>query len=250
MECGFRITVYRSSLPYLPRVLEWARANLPKVRHVALVAYRAVPIADAWGYQVGGRTVDASDLPQATTDPDRLTVTSERMYEELQQHDWRFQAAAYLPGTAAPHTTKFLVAVQLGARSRLLGYLGPRALEAAQTAHHFLKGRYADFPRSAPVGRKALLLAAVDPAARAAFKGFLGAAVRDPRRLFDPVWTQTISIQQPLEFVDATANECSGCPELTVWQGGLIPSCRLDEYRWFGGPMVPVRGARARVGVG
>jgi len=221
--------VFRGTLPYLPRLLEWARANVRKVRQLTLVAHRAAPPA---------------------AEPERLAVTSERMYEELQEHDRRFVAAAYLPGAAAPHTTKFLIAVQLASRSRLLGYLGPRAIEAAQTAHHFFKGRYVDFTRRSPSTRTTLLLGIVDPAVRDALKGLARAALRRPLGLFEGLCTQTILLQQPLELVDGVVNPCGGCPEMTVWQGGLVPSCRLDEYRSSGGPMVPVRSAEQHPALG
>jgi len=28
---------------------------------------------------------------------------------------------------------------------------------------------------------------------------------------------------------------CDSCPDMTVWNGTLINSCRMDEYRLFGG---------------
>jgi len=251
MQCGFTITVYRSTLPYLPHVLEWCRANLHKVQHVALVAFRAIPLSDDWEYQVDGRTVDASALARGTAEPDRLAVTTEQMYEELRDHDRGFRASAYLPGTAAPQTTKFLVAHHVGSPTRAYGYLGPRAVEALQVAHHFWAGRWVDFPRRARVGRKVFLLAAVDPVVRRALKRFARAVLKNPRRALQGIWIQSISLQQPYEMLDGKANLCGGCPDMMAWQGGLIPSCRLDEHRRFGGPLVPVpRRAAARTELG
>ena len=28
---------------------------------------------------------------------------------------------------------------------------------------------------------------------------------------------------------------CDSCPDMTYWNGALVNSCRLDEYRLFGG---------------
>jgi hypothetical protein len=33
---------------------------------------------------------------------------------------------------------------------------------------------------------------------------------------------------------------CDSCPDMTVWDGKLINSCRMDEYRLFGGLLTVV----------
>jgi hypothetical protein len=252
IQCGFTITVFHHTLPYLPHLLEWCRSNIHKVQQVSLVAFRSIPLNDGYEYQVNGRPVDASTFQHATEDLDRITVTSDEMYEVLREHDRAFRAAVFLPGTSAPETTKFLVALQLGSPSRLFGYLGPRTVEAVQIAHHFWTGRYVDFMRSPKAGKKSFLMALVDPVVRPALKKFAGAALRHPRHLLEDLYVQTIALQQPTEMVDGKTNTCGGCPNMMAWHGELIPACRLDEYRMFGGPMVPVRrveaGARTELG--
>ena len=104
-----------------------------------------------------------------------------------------------------------------------------------------------DFVRNAKSGKKRFLMAAVDPVVRQALRRFAGAALKNPRRLLEDIYIQSISLQQPNEMVDGQVNLCGGCPNMMVWQGGLIPSCRLDEYRMFGGPMTPVRRATPAV---
>jgi hypothetical protein len=250
MQCAFTITVDRSTLPWLWHVLEWCRANLHKVQHVSLVAFRAIPLRDDLEYQVNGRAVDAAALRHATAELDRLSVTTDQMFEELRDHDRGFRPSVYLPGTTAPQTTKFLVALQLGSPTKFYGYLGPRTVEVIQGIHHFWAGRYVDFLKSAKAGRKVFLMAAMDPVVRRAFKRFARAVLRSPRRGLEGLWVQSISLQQPAEMLGGSANLCGGCPNMMVWQGALVPSCRLDEYRRFGGPMVPVprRGVRAELG--
>ena len=245
MQCGFTISVRRWSLPYLPHVLEWCRNNFHKVHHVSLVAFRATPTGEEFEYQVNGRPVDAHGFQSAPQDVDRPPVTSEEMYQVLRAHDPHFRAAVYLPGTTAPGTTKFLVALQLGSASRLFGYVGPRTVEAVQIAHHFWTGRYLDFLENPRVGKKTFLMAPVDPDVRQALKRFAGAALRRPSVLLEDLSVQTISLQQPREMVDGKANLCGGCPNMLAWQGELIPACQLDEYRMFGGPVTPVLRATA-----
>jgi hypothetical protein len=49
---------------------------------------------------------------------------------------------------------------------------------------------------------------------------------------------------------DGTADMCDSCPDMTYWNGELINSCRMDEYRLFGGFVTVVNhAAEEKVGV-
>ena len=247
VQCAFSITVFPQTLPHLPRVLEWCRHNVHKVQHVSLIAFRGIPVGDEYEYQVNGQAVDARALRHATDCGCSLRVTSDDMYAELRAQDPGFRAAVYMPGTTAPETNKFLVAVQLGSASGVWGCLGARTVEAVQIGHHFWTGRYLEFARDPNAGKKTFLMALVDPFVRDAFKRWAGAVLRSPRRFFDGLHVQTIALQQPAEILDGRTNLCGGCPNMMAWRGELIPSCRLDEYRLFGGPVMPVRRVAAAV---
>jgi hypothetical protein len=53
--------------------------------------------------------------------------------------------------------------------------------------------------------------------------------------LFDSLRVQTIGIiQAPDVQPGGRADMCDSCPDMTVWDGKLIKSCRMDEYRMFG----------------
>jgi hypothetical protein len=43
-----------------------------------------------------------------------------------------------------------------------------------------------------------------------------------------------------VEVLRGEMNLCDGCVNMMMYRGELIPSCRLDEYRLFGSPLVPV----------
>jgi hypothetical protein len=77
--------------------------------------------------------------------------------------------------------------------------------------------------------------AAIDPGMRAAGKRWLARALRDPRRLAKPVYMQSIMIIQPVDLLeDGRASMCDGCPDITVHEGELVWSCRLDERMRYG----------------
>jgi hypothetical protein len=53
--------------------------------------------------------------------------------------------------------------------------------------------------------------------------------------LFERLRVQTIGIiQAPDVQPGGRADMCDSCPDMTVWEGRLINSCRMDEYRMFG----------------
>lgn len=241
MQCGFNITLFPSTVHSLPDIVAWARSNLDRVHHLSLIAFRSIPLDTEWEFRVHGQPVDARVFQHATGDPGLLSLTAETMSGTLEGRFAGFRPCAYLPGTAAVDSTKFLVTVQIGARDLPYGALGPKSVEIAQMFYHFFKGRYFDFPESPVVGKKIFLLAPVDRSVRRALKTFLLETLKRPSRLFQKVYAQSISLQQPNEFLDGRANLCDGCLNMMVYKGGLIPSCRLDEYRMLGGPLIPVR---------
>jgi hypothetical protein len=240
MQCGYNITVTRSTVDYLPDIIRWSRANMHKVHHLSLIAYRGFPLLDDLQYMVMGEAVDASRFQHSSDDIYALTLTSVEMYEVLKEHFPDFLPSTYLNGTADPDSFKFLVALQLGSRNGLCGYMGGRAVELVQAFHHLFSRRYVDFLRATRPGRKVFLLGLVDQEIRKAFFRFCRDVTRRPRNLFDTVSLQTISLQQPNEFLNGEANFCDGCLNMMMYQGKLIRSCRLDEYRIFGGPLVPI----------
>jgi hypothetical protein len=241
VQCGYNITIFPSTLRYLPDIVEWARRNLHKVQHLSLIAFRSIPLDPRYEYRVNGAVVDAARFQHATAALDRLTVTSDAMLDVLHRYDPGFRPSCYLRGSSAPGTYKFLIAVQVGSSAGLLGYLGPRTVACVQVAHHLLRGRYCAFLRNARVGPKVLAMALIDPQVRRLAGRLLRHLLCDPRGALAGIYTQSVSLQQPNEMLDGQANLCDGCLNMMLYGDQLIPSCRLDEYRLFGGPLTPVR---------
>jgi uncharacterized Fe-S cluster-containing radical SAM superfamily protein len=248
VQCGYNITIFPATLQYLPDILGWARANLTKVQHLSLIAFRSIPITNDIAYTVGNTAVDVTRLQHTTAALEMLDVTVDAMYETIRTWDPSFAPSAYLPGTSAPDTHKFLVAVQVGSRHGLHGYLGARAVECVQVGHHLVTGRYCAFLRNPRVGMKLLLMGLVDPGVRRIAGNVWRMLLRRPVRALAPLYTQSVSLQQPNEIVDGRVNLCDGCLNMMLYGGQLIPSCRLDEYRLFGGPLEPARVTAMRPG--
>ena len=59
---------------------------------------------------------------------------------------------------------------------------------------------------------------------------------RHPSRLFQPIYVQSVGIiQAPDLLPDGRADMCDSCPDITIYDGKFINSCRMDEYRLYGG---------------
>lgn len=243
VQCGFNTTVYRSTLEEIPAIVEWARANIHKVQHYSLIAFRAIPLGDDIAYSVGGRRIDSRVIPNAATDADEISITTEKMCEVLAAHFTDFRPSAYLNGSAVPETHKYLIILHAGSPRQVYGLLGAKTVELVQAFYHLARGRYCAFLRSPKGGRKLFLLATVDPELRKTLRAFLRAVARNPLRLFDSIYVQSIHLQQPYEILNGEVNLCDDCPNKMVHEGNLISSCRLDEYRMLGGLMTPVPSA-------
>ncbi|MBN8620522.1 MAG: hypothetical protein J0L63_16540, partial [Anaerolineae bacterium] len=56
-------------------------------------------------------------------------------------------------------------------------------------------------------------------------------------------------IQGPDLLEDGRVDMCESCPDMTVWDGKLVHSCRMDEWRLYGSYIVPQRRQEAVNGV-
>jgi hypothetical protein len=66
---------------------------------------------------------------------------------------------------------------------------------------------------------------------RQAFKRFL----KKPKYWFKPIYGMGLGVvQAPDVLPNGHVDMCDSCPDVTYFEGRLVNSCRLDEYRKFG----------------
>lgn len=236
--CGFNVTVSRANLAAVPDVFGWAVRNIRIVQHMTLIALRGLAVGDDVAIFARGRRIPADLIPNRIDDPAEVALTADGIAATIAGRFPEISPSGYLNGGAFPSVNKYLVSVALGSPRNLYGSLGARALEAVQIATHMIKRRYVAITRTAKVGRKVFLLGALDPEVRAAFGRFLRISTARPWQAFDPVYLLVLAIEQPLELIDGETNICDDCINMMVYRGRLIPSCRIEEYRSFGGPLV------------
>ena len=58
---------------------------------------------------------------------------------------------------------------------------------------------------------------------------------KNPLNIFRRLYYQTVMVIQPVDYTkDGRQNMCDGCPDITVWNGELVWSCRMEEQLNFG----------------
>jgi hypothetical protein len=161
-----------------------------------------------------------------------LTLKPRRL-GNLSRKNTDFDSCAYLNGSEKPDSFKWLLSGRLGVRGKIYGYMGPKAMEIIQAGHHMLFDRYLAYsePKLTRKGRSMLLLGAFDKKLRQAAKNFL----KNPFNIFRKLHYQSLMIIQPVDFLeDGRQNMCDGCPDITVWKGKLVWSCRMEEQLKYG----------------
>jgi hypothetical protein len=79
------------------------------------------------------------------------------------------------------------------------------------------------------------LFAPFDRETRRAFGRWLRAGLMNPARWFERSHLQTIMFIQPVDFSEqGVQSMCDGCPDITVHDGKLVWSCRMEELETFG----------------
>jgi MoaA/NifB/PqqE/SkfB family radical SAM enzyme len=232
----FNGTVYPSTFHEIPDVLRWGQANIDRVHGLVFITYRTATTTQHSGTDAADRQVDLARLSYVREAFDEKFVTSPEVYDLIREHCPEFDAAGYLGGTIRHDSFKWLAGAVIGSRRGLYGAIGKQSMEVAQAGHHLLRGTYLAYLSEAKVGRKVFLMAPWDPKVREAGRRWLGDVARHPRRLFDSVYVQSIGIiQAPDLQPDGRADMCDSCPDITIYEGQFINSCRMDEYRLFGG---------------
>jgi hypothetical protein len=240
IQCGFNVTVTRRTLPEVPEVVAWSLAHIRTVQHLSLIALRALPLDETTAYQLDGVILEDERVPNSCTDRDAISITTDEIYGLIEARFPSLRPGGYLGGSAWQETNKFLIIAAVGSDGRHYGALGAKAMELWQVWHHLTRRRYvASGPGAIPAAALAAL-AIVDPSARRALARLALAALARPWRWLRRLHVQTINLQQPVEVLRGEINLCDGCVNMMMYRGELIPSCRLDEYRLFGSPLVPV----------
>jgi MoaA/NifB/PqqE/SkfB family radical SAM enzyme len=232
----FNSTVYPATFHEIPDVMAWGRRNFGRVHGLVFITYRTASSETSIATDAADQEVDLRKLSYVKDRFDEKFVTAPEVYALLKETCPEYEGAGYLGGSIRHDSFKWLVGALVGSPRQVYGAVGKKTMEIAQAGHHLLKGSYLAYLSQAKIGRKVFLLAAWDRTVRQAARNWLADVVRRPGRLFDGIYIQSVGIiQAPDLLPDGRADMCDSCPDITYFDGQLVNSCRLDEYRLFGG---------------
>ncbi|MFQ5890360.1 MAG: radical SAM protein [Gemmatimonadota bacterium] len=237
LSCSFNSTVYEDTLEYVPEIVAWGQKHIDIVHVLVFIAFRAGTVGGAYDYYVGGRKLDLDTPYVMQEDWGRIDIKSTEILATIRRRFPDFQPCAYLNGTERPDSFKWLLTGRLGTKGRIYGYVGPKFMELAQTSHHLRHGRYLAYsgPRVLRRGRSMMLLSPLDRGVAGAASAYLRALALNPLRAFQRAYFQSVMIIQPADVLpNGKQDMCDGCPDMTVWNGHLAWSCRLEEPIMYG----------------
>ncbi len=244
LSCAFNATVYEDTIEHVPAIVQFAADHIDIINSIIFIMYRAATTEGDFEYFRQGKPVAAAPLVYAVDElKQRSDVTARELVSVIQREFPDFAPSAYLGGTEKPDSFKWLFTGRFGfpkngSRSKVMGYVGPRFMELVQNAHHLMKGTYLAYaPQwTLEAGRLAMGLSLVEPGVRQIFKNYLAHLTRRPLDAAKKLHFQSVMMIQPIDVLpDGRQNMCDGCPDVTAHDGQIVWSCRLEEYRKYGG---------------
>ncbi len=239
LSCSFNSTVYPDTIHQVPDIVDWAQREIDKVQTVVFIIFRHADLSSgSFDYWAGDRKIKMERLVYAEKEKRRIDIMAGDVVEMIRTRHPDFQPCAYLNGTEKPENFKWLLSMRLGNKHRIYGYSGAKWMEAVQSGYHLLHDRYFAYskPKTTAQGKGAMLLGSVfdRPMRRSALR-FGRTLLRHPTDLLRKSYAQSILIIQPIDiFENGVQSMCDGCPDMTVHEGRLVWSCRLEELRMFG----------------
>ena len=232
LACAFNSTVYEDSKKFVPDMLKWAERNIDIVQLMVFIMYRAID-AGKFDFFAGSEKLDTDGFIYNDEGEEKKDVKAQEIYDLIRTEYPEFDSCAFLNGTERPDSIKWLLSGRLGTPGKIYGYMGRKGMEILQMFHHLFLDRYLAYsgPRQTRMGKSMLLFGILDPRLRPVAKRFYS----NPLNIFKRLYYQSVMVIQPIDlFEDGSQNMCDSCPDLTVWNGTLVWSCRMDEQLNYG----------------
>ncbi len=240
LTTNFGITADDNNFENIPEFVQWAANNSRVINSITFITYRGLPVGNGLEYFANGKKVDLKPGSLGYTisadEKEKISITSKDIYKTLKKHFPEYDANSYLGGTVDHTSFKWLLGnIILNSRSKMFGSYGKKSMEIVQTFYHLLFGTYIVHLRKRKIGKKVFILALFDKPARKALRKFIGYILVNPMRLFYKINILNIGIVQAPDLLpDGSIDMCESCPDMCVYEGKLVQSCRLDEVIQYG----------------
>ena len=186
----------------------------------------------------GGKEVPSAESYNNTDFCGGRILKTQDVVDQIRTIDPQYDPCGYLNGTVDPESFKWTLAIRATDKKKVHGYMGANFMQVVQSANHFFTGRWLSYcgPSMLKIGKTTMpLLAPLDRGARKSLFNFAKNTLKNPLALLKRVNLQTIAIIQAVDFMpDGQINMCDGCPDITVYNGELYWSCRLEEIKEHG----------------
>lgn len=219
-------------------MVNWAQKHASIVHTMVFILYRSPSLTGNFDFYANGKKIDVEAIYKETEWGGSKILMAADAVEKIREADPMYEPAAYLNGTANPNSLKWLLASRIVFNDEIIGYVSPKFMELLQTFSHIFTGTYLAYakPKGVALGKLASFSAGiVDKKMRKIFFNILGRILAKPSNLFRPAYLQSLMIIQPVNFeMDGRQDMCDGCPDITVHDGKLVWSCRLEEMNNYG----------------
>jgi organic radical activating enzyme len=238
IACSFNSTVYQENIHYVPKMIEWAHKHIDIVHTMVFICFRHIVPKLPYDWYAGGEKVPWETIMYHSDEDRKVDIKSTDLVKIAKDHFPDFEPAAFLNGTEDPAAYKWLLTERIGTKDKIYGYVGAKFLELMMSTYHFAKDKYLSYasPQTLKTGRLAtFLLWPFDKKLRQITSRYLIALLKNPFRIFKPLYMQSIMFIQPVDFMqDGRQSMCDGCPDITVHEDKLVWSCRLEELKNYG----------------
>jgi hypothetical protein len=237
LHASFGSTIYPTNQHLIPKIVEWANQHIDIVHGLVFITYRAAPADGSFSYAVEGKKIDDVEVPYlaAVNEQPNFDFTSRHVYAKIKEANPNYETSAYLGGTQTHDALKWLIGVQIGSKGGMYGATGPKMAELSMAWHHFFYKTYFAYTAMHSLPKVTFLLGVFDKGTRRAHANYWKDILRHPVRFFQPVYMQSIGIVQAPDILpDGRQDMCDSCPDMTVWDGKLVHSCRMEEWRLYG----------------
>lgn len=237
ISCSFNATIYPDTLHYVPELAKWAQDNIDKVHVMVFIIYRMGLFNKEFDFYARTKKLELDEIHYIKENESRrVDISAQELVDELRKMYPDYMPCAFLNGTVKPDSYKWLLAGRLGNKHQIFGYAGPKFMEVVQTFNHVFSGRYLAYskPYMQKLGHFYFLIGIFDKGIRNAAANYFKSLFKNPKAFFSCVHYQSMMAIQPIDLMEnGEANMCDGCPDIAVWDGKLVWSCRMEEqYKW------------------
>jgi pyruvate-formate lyase-activating enzyme len=241
IDCSFNQTVSTDTLEHIPEQIRWAEKYPDIINTMVFILFRAPGLSGQYDFYANGEKVDLYDSYIQTSWGGNRNLMATDVIQKIREADPEYKPASYLNGTVESSSMKWTAAVRVANRKKSFGFVSPRFMEVVQNVHHAFTGKWLAYASQSFVhaGRSGMLaFSLIDPA----MWKLAGRFLMSPGSWFRRAHFQNFAIIQPVDVLpDGRMDMCDGCPDITVHNGKLYWSCRLEEVKKFGTFVTAVR---------